>query len=95
METLEPVVHPFRTTLLAALQQDKALTEIPPEYANYADVFSPNLVMELPENTDINEYVIELAEDKQPPYSAIYSLGPVELKTLKAYIETHLKTGFI
>ena len=51
--------------------------------------------MELPENTGINEHAIELIEDKQPPYGPIYSLGPVELETLKAYIETHLKTGFI
>ena len=51
--------------------------------------------MELLENTGINEYVIELVEGKQSPYSPIYSLGPVELKMLKAYIKTHLKTGFI
>ena len=48
----------------------------------------------LPEQTD-NEHAIELEGDKQPPYGPIYSLGPVELKTLKTYIETHLKTGFI
>ncbi len=51
--------------------------------------------MELPKNTGINEHVIELVEVKQLPYGPIYSLGPVELETLKAYIETHLKTGFI
>ena len=51
--------------------------------------------MELPENTGINEHVIELIEDKQTPYSPIYSLSLVELETLKTYIETHLKTGFI
>ena len=51
--------------------------------------------MELPEITGIKEYAIELVKDNQPPYSPIYSLGPVVLKTLKAYIETHLKTGFI
>ena len=51
--------------------------------------------MELPENTGINKHAIELIEGKQPPYGPIYSLGLVELETLKAYIETHLKTGFI
>ena len=51
--------------------------------------------MELPENSGINEHVIKLIEGKQPPYGPIYSLGPVELETLKAYLETHLKTGFI
>ena len=49
----------------------------------------------MPEQTDLNEHAIELEEHKQPPYGPIYSLGPVELETLKAYIKTHLKTGFI
>ncbi len=51
--------------------------------------------MELPENTGMNEYAIELIEGKQPPYRPIYALSPSELETLKAYIETHLKTEFI
>ncbi len=51
--------------------------------------------MELPENTGMNKHAIELIEEKQPPYGPIYAFSPVELETLKAYIETHLKTGFI
>ena len=51
--------------------------------------------MELPENTGINEHVIELKVGKQPSYKPIYCLGLVELETLKTYIKTHLKTGFI
>ena len=51
--------------------------------------------MVLPERTKLNEHAIDLEDGKQPPYGSIYSLGPVELETLKTYIETHLKTGFI
>ncbi len=51
--------------------------------------------MELPENTGINEHAIELIWGQQLPYWPIYSLSPVELETLKTYIETYLKTGFI
>ena len=51
--------------------------------------------MELLENTGIKEHAIELIEGKQSPYGPIYALSPVELETLKTYIETHLKTGFI
>ena len=47
------------------------------------------------ECTKLNEHAINLKDSKQPPYGPIYSLGPVELETLKTYIETHLKTGFI
>ena len=34
-------------------------------------------------------------DDWQPPYGPFYSLGPVELETLKTYIETNLANGFI
>ena len=51
--------------------------------------------MELPENTGINKHAIELFEGKHTPYGPIYSPGLVELEMLKAYTETHLKTGFI
>ena len=51
--------------------------------------------MELTENKGMNEHVIEQIKGKQAPYGPIYSLGPVELETLKTYIEIHLKTRFI
>lgn len=51
--------------------------------------------MELPENTDINKHAIKLVKDKQLLYGPIYSLKLVELKILKTYIETYLKTRFI
>ena len=43
----------------------------------------------------MNEHAIELEESKQPPFGPIYSLGRVELKTLKTYIKTNLVNGFI
>ena len=49
----------------------------------------------LPEVTELNQHAIELQEGQQPPYGPIYSLGPVELETLKTYIETNLANGFI
>ena len=51
--------------------------------------------MDLPKNTDINKYAIELVKRKHIFYGSIYSLGLVELETFKAYIKTYLKTGFI
>ena len=51
--------------------------------------------MELLEIIGINEHAIELIEGKKQLYKPIYILSPVKLKILKAYIETHLKTGFI
>ncbi len=77
------------------MQWDKASTEILSEYSDYADVFFLKLVIELPENTGMNEHAIELINGKQPSYGPIYILSLVELETLKTYIETHLKTDFI
>ena len=51
--------------------------------------------MELSKNIVINKHTIELVKGKQPSYGPIYNLGLVELETLKAYIETYLKIGFI
>ncbi len=88
-------LHPFRVPLVAALQQNKFSTKIPLDYADYADVLLFEPTIELPGNTSINEHAIELVEGKQSPYGPIYSLRPVELETLKTYIETYLKTGYI
>lgn len=51
--------------------------------------------MELPENTGINKYIIELKNGKQLPSEPIYNISLLELQTLKTYIKTHLKTKFI
>ena len=95
LEALKLAIHLSQAPLLAALQQDKAPIKIPSEYIDYTNVFSLDLAMQLPENTSINKHAIELIEGKEPLYKPIYSLGPVELETLKAYIEIYFKTGFI
>ena len=74
---------------------DKAPTKILAEYSDYRDVFSAENAAELPENTGINEHAIKLKEGKQPFFRPIYSLGLVELETLKTYIKTKLANGFI
>lgn len=51
--------------------------------------------MNLPKNISINENTIELIDKKQPLYRPIYALNLVILKTLKTYIETYQRTGFI
>lgn len=43
----------------------------------------------------MNKYAMKLIEGKQLLYGPIYTLSPVELEILKAYIETYLKTRFI
>ena len=80
---------------IGALLFDKAPTEIPAEYSNYSNVFSVENVVEFPENTGMNKHTIKLEESKQSLFGSIYSVGPVELVTLKTYIKTNLANSFI
>ena len=86
------MIYPARKAEIALLLAKKVT--VPAEYSDFADVFSKELAEVLPERTKINEHAIELEEGKQPPYGPIYSLGPVELKTLKTYIEINLANSF-
>lgn len=87
-------IYPFRVVHIPILQWDKASTKMSAKYFNNADVFSLDMAMELPENTGI-KHAIELVEGKQLLYDPIYSPSSLKLETFKAYIKTHLNTGFI
>ena len=90
---LTPKILPNRVAQIAFLLTKKV--KIPDKYSDFANVFLEEKALVLPECIELNEYAIDLEDNKQPPYGSIYSLGPVKLETLKTYIETHLKTGFI
>ena len=86
-------IYPAREAQLASLIAKEV--KIPTNYSDFSNVFSEEKALVLPEITDLNQHAIELQEGQQPPYGPIYSLGPVELETLKTYIETNLANGFI
>ena len=88
-------IHPSRRPQIFGLITKEALTKVPAEYLDFADVFSLDLASELLKYTRINNHAIKLVDCQQPPYWPIYSLGSVKLKTLKAYIEINLANGFI
>lgn len=53
------------------------------EYLNFADVFLFNFAMEFMKHTGINNYSIDLIEDKQLFYKPIYSLELIEYRNSK------------
>ena len=86
-------VHASQQAQISLLDVEKVT--ISSKYTDYTNVFSPNSAAELPKHTGINDYPIDLIDNKQPLYGPIYSLGPMELETLKTYIKTNLANGFI
>jgi len=70
------------------------LNIVPPEYCNYADVFSKAKASELPPHCNYN-LKINLEEGTSPPLGTVYSLSPVELSALQTFINKNLNTGFI
>ncbi len=56
-------VYPSKRAWIVYLKADEAFTEISSKYANFADVFSPKLTVELPKHTSINNHAIKLRDD--------------------------------
>ena len=80
---------------VGALIFNKASNEVATKYSDYSNVVSAENAAKLPENTGMNEHAIKLKEGKQSFFGHIYSLGPMELETLKTYIEIIPANGFI
>lgn len=65
------MIQHCQTAQIAAFQWNKTLTKSPIKYEDHYDIISPDIVMNLPKNTDINEHaisIIRLIENKQPLY---------------------------
>ncbi|KAG6326795.1 hypothetical protein ID866_12294 [Astraeus odoratus] len=70
------------------------LSSVPPEYHDFADVFSKAKATELPLHCDFN-LKIDLEEGASPPLGTIYSLSPSKLEVLQTFLDEHLSYGFI
>ena len=88
-------IHLSCQAQIALLNLKETPDTVPAEYSDFADISSEKSAAELPQHTGKSNHAIDLEDGKQPPYGPIYSLGPVELETLKTYIETNLANGFI
>src|SRR5437899_2460271 len=70
------------------------LSSIPPEYCDFADVFSKTKASKLPPHCE-HDLKIELEDGTSPPLGTIYSLSLVKLEALRTFINENLGTGFI
>ena len=82
-------IHSDREALIAFLLMEEV--KILEEYPDFTSVFSEEKTLVLLERIELNGHSINLEDSKQLPYRLIYSLGPINLETLKTYTKT-LKT---
>jgi hypothetical protein len=79
------------TSSVAKVQADDG-SWIPSTYRDFLDIVSKKEAETLPPHRP-TDHAINLEPGKKLPYGRIYSLSEVELKALKAYIETNLASG--
>ncbi|KAG6328866.1 hypothetical protein ID866_10223 [Astraeus odoratus] len=70
------------------------LSNIPKEYHDFTDVFSKAKASTLPPHCE-HDLKIELEEGTTLPLGTLYSLSPVKLEALQAFIDENLSTRFI
>ena len=56
-------MYPSKRAQIAYLKADEVPTKVSSKYANFVDVFSPNLAEKLFKYMEINNYAIELVDD--------------------------------
>ena len=87
------LIYFFSWTQVTSLTSNK--TRILTKYFDFSNIFFLDSALELSKYTRINNHSINLLNNKQLFYSLIYSLGLVELETLKTYIIANPPSGFI
>jgi hypothetical protein len=66
--------------------------QIPPQYAEFADLRSKDKAQTLPEHSS-HDLAINLKEGTQPLYKPLYNLSASELEVLRKYIANYIARG--
>lgn len=77
--------------LTAEKENPNPLPGLPNCYQEYADVFPQEAASKLPDGS--MEHLIDLQEDKMPPWKTIYAMSTTELDTLRKYLEDKQQQG--
>jgi hypothetical protein len=70
------------------------VAQLPPQYAEYADVGSEEDARIAPEHSS-NDLAINLVPDSQPPHLPLYNLSAMELEILRKYLSEYMARGWI
>jgi hypothetical protein len=79
----------------SASGSSSTVTQLPPDYQDFADVFEEKNADKLPPHRPNVDHEIPLVPGAKPVYGPIYNLSETELKTLKEYIDRMVEKGFI
>lgn len=93
MASLFSINHPSQEALIASIKMGKI--NVLTKYLDFINIFFSDFATELLEHTSINNHPIKLIKGQQSSYGPIYSLEPIEIKTLKPYIKSNLANRFI
>ena len=74
--------------------ESSELSGVPPDYHNFADVFSKSKADTLAPHCE-HDLKIDLEKGASPPIDTTYSLSPSELESLQTFLDEHLAMGFI
>ena len=89
-------LQPKKTTLCSTSTTSEPvdLSRVPPEYHDFADVFSKSKASQLASHCE-HDLKINLEEGTSPPLGCTYSLSTSKLESLQTFLDEHLANGFI
>ena len=79
---------------LSTIPEPTDLSGVPPDYHDFADVFSKSKANTLAPHCEHN-LKINLEDGTSPPLGATYSLSSSKLGSLREFLDEHLAIGFI
>ena len=82
------------SAFITSESESSELSEVPPDYHDFADVFSKSKADMLAPHC-AHDLKIDLEEGASPPIGTTYSLFPFELESLRTFLDEHLAMGFI
>jgi len=74
--------------------EEKPVATLPPEYADFADLFKNRPLGTLPPHRPF-DHTITLEPDAAAPFGPLYNLSEKELEALREFLDDNLKKGFI
>ena len=79
----------------AKAEQELLEKVVPPQFREFADVFSESAAIPLPPHQPYDHTIEFLDPVTKIPWGPIYNMSELELTTLREYIEDNLAKGFI